>query len=118
MQTSIFLPLILIAGTGADTAQTATAQVQNNASLQDVFNGCRAPVLDPTEASRILYDAQMETGNASDKTEPTQNPLFIARCGDEFVLFERNKVSAEDTQEVLYLRFQDGTYELVDKRWG
>ncbi|MEM7597991.1 MAG: hypothetical protein AAF382_09875 [Pseudomonadota bacterium] len=109
MQISILLPLILISGTGSDAQIKSTAKMQQHAVVQDMFDGCRSPVLDTTEASRILYDAQLgETEVAPDA------PLFIARCGSEFVLFTR----PDSEVDVLYARFQDGTYDLIEARRG
>ncbi|MEL7280934.1 MAG: hypothetical protein AAFY35_16750 [Pseudomonadota bacterium] len=117
MQTSILLPLILISGTGSDTRSADRSVTTENAALQEMLAGCRSPVLDTTEASRILYDAQLgntQLGGASpDAPKP---PLFIARCGDEFVLFTRRAVGSED--QVLYARFQDRTYDLIEARRG
>mgnify|MGYP001804743967 FL=1 len=111
MQISLLLPLILISGTGSDAQITAASKAPATAVIQDMFDGCRSPVLDTTEASRILYDAQRGDTDAT----PTA-PLFIARCGAEFVLFTRPSSDAD--APVLYARFQDGTYDLIEARRG
>ena len=112
MQTSILLPLILISGTGSETRSADRSVTTENAALQEMLEGCRSPVLDTTEASRILYAAQL--GVAS--PDAPKAPLFIARCGDEFVLFTRLAAGSED--QVLYARFQDRTYDLIEARRG
>lgn len=177
MQTSIFLPLILMAGTGGDSADAASIvtranaqtdagastmvsttvsspanimpnshfrsqsgfqngaqagvetgiqsgrqssigpSIRANAVLQEIFEGCSPAVLDPRLSSRILFDDRLALLEAeyggSEATSKDQ--IFISRCGDEFVLFSRVSAAAQDA---LYLRFQDGTYELVDQHWG
>ena len=181
MQTSIFLPLILMAGTGGDGADAASIvtranaqtdagastmvsttvsspanimhnshfrsqsgfqngaqsgvetgiqsgrqssigpsigpSIRANAVLQEIFEGCSPAVLDPRLSSRILFDDRLALLEAEygGSAATSKDQIFISRCGDEFVLFSRVSASAQDA---LYLRFQDGTYELVDQHWG
>ncbi|MEO0748710.1 MAG: hypothetical protein AAFZ10_10085 [Pseudomonadota bacterium] len=91
--------------------------IRANAVLQEIFEGCSPAVLDPRLSSRILFDDRLALLEAEyGRSEATsKDQIFISRCGDEFVLFSRVSASAQDA---LYLRFQDGTYELVDQHWG
>ena len=176
MQTSIFLPLILMASTGDSGVETssilsrADAQIstsvsttvsspanimpnshfrsqsgfqndiQNaaqsgvragsqsggqdsiaaNAVPEGIFEGCRPAVLDPRLSSRILFDNRLavleDEYGVSEATSKDQ--IFIARCGDEFVLFSRISAGQGQAQDALYLRFQEGSFQLVDQHWG
>ena len=177
MQTSIFLPFILMAGTGGDAADAASIvtranaqtdagastmvsttvsspanimpnshfrsqsgfqngaqagvetgiqsgrqssigpSIRANAVLLEIFEGCSPAVLDPRLSSRILFDDRLALLEAEygGSAATSKDQIFISRCGDEFVLFSRVSAAAQDA---LYLRFQDGTYELVDQHWG
>ena len=106
-------------GAQASTRASTEASLRANAVPQGIFEGCRPAVLDPRRSSRILFDNRLavlegEYG-ASDTT--SKDKIFIARCGDEFVLFSRVSAGPGEAQDALYLRFQDGTFQLVDQHW-
>lgn len=118
MQTSIFLPLILIAGTGSDTAVVQEA-AQDVTSVSAVLDGCRSPVLDTRESSKILYQNRLDALDDALRVglpDVGDQPIFIARCGTEFVLFTRPAQTAEG--DMLFLRFEEGSFELVGEVWG
>ncbi|MEL7255117.1 MAG: hypothetical protein AAFZ04_14740 [Pseudomonadota bacterium] len=144
MQTSLLLPLILIATNGpgvpsdhrtdgthhafqsqghsylATRQMVSHAQPENTkAHVAEIFDGCRAPVLDPREASKILFQNRVDDLHEvlkSDLPDTGNTPLFIARCGSEFVLFHRRP--AEDPGDTLYLRFEEGSFALLGEAWG
>jgi len=173
VQISIFLPFILMAGTGGDGAQADSnsstvasteasttfispasimpnshfrsqagfqndvqnagqsgarnnpqdniqAKLRTDEVPQEIFKDCRPPVLDTRLSSRILFDRQLVAlENKFGVTEETsQDQIFISRCGDQFVLFSRVAEGSADAQDALYLRFQEGTFQLVDQHWG
>lgn len=143
MQTSLLLPLILIVTNGPglpeQTAATAHVPVVNhvmaeNAAnqrvsvsvaaarkdpLRAIFEGCRPPVLDPRQSSKILFRNRVASLDASqriDLPDAEETPLFISRCGSEFVLFPRRPEG--ESGDLLYLRFEEGSFELLDEVWG
>lgn len=143
MQTSLLLPLILMATNGptAPASQNVTGPTpashhytaQNAAGLtfttprtasgdthvNAIFEGCRPPVLDTRLSSKILFDRQVEPLHDSLRAnlpDTEETPLFISRCGIEFVLFHRR--DTEQPGDILYLRFEEGSFELLDEAWG
>lgn len=143
MQTSLLLPLILIVtnGPGLPEHTSATGHVpvvnhvmaKNAADLRvsvpgpaarkdpvrAIFEGCRPPVLDPRQSSKILFRNRVESLDASQRTDlpdAEETPLFISRCGSEFVLFPRRQEG--EPGDLLYLRFEEGSFDLLDEVWG
>lgn len=143
MQTSLLLPLILIATNGptvpaehsismksyagqhyvaqnvASQAFTAHNPARHDGHVTAIFNGCRPPVLDTREASKILFQKRVDDLDAalrSDLPDTGDDPLFISRCGSEFVLFHRPE--PDHSGDILYLRFEEGSFELLQEAWG
>lgn len=143
MQISLLLPLILIATNGPTVpaehsisvkpypgqhyvAQNVAGQAfsvripaRRDTHVTAIFDGCRPPVLDTREASKILFEKRVDGLDAtlrSDLPDTGDNPLFISRCGSEFVLFHR--AAPDHSGDILYLRFEEGSFELLDEAWG
>ncbi len=143
MQTSLLLPLILMATNGPtgparltetgpspssyrDTVQNADGQTfsasdpaASDTPVNAIFEGCRSPVLDTRLSSKILFERQVEPLHETLRShlpDTERSPLFISRCGSEFVLFHRR--DADQPGDILYLRFEEGSFELLDEAWG
>ncbi|MEM7733551.1 MAG: hypothetical protein AAF280_12335 [Pseudomonadota bacterium] len=87
--------------------------------VTEIFDGCRPPVLDMREASKILYQKRLNGLHDALRTNlpnTVDTPLFISRCGSEFVLFHRR--AADQPGDILYLRFKEGSFQLLDEVWG
>lgn len=125
MQTSLLLPLILIATTHPDANSGAASAEQGAVAVADFLDGCRHPVLDTRESSRILFQTRLDALDEVFRTglpDRVNEPLFIARCGQDFVLFNRrmarDEQSGDQSGDVLYLRFEEGTFALLQEHWG
>ncbi|MEM6587656.1 MAG: hypothetical protein AAF641_04350 [Pseudomonadota bacterium] len=143
MQTSLLLPLILLSTNGPavptshnttladaiprhyaalnETGQTLSIKdaPARGDQIAEIFDGCRPPVLDPREASKILYQRKVDglhDALRADLPRASEEPLFISRCGSEFVLFHRR--AADQPGDILYLRFKEGSFELLEEAWG
>ena len=124
MKTALMLPFILING-AAQLSQPDISQEYTVSGLTErvhnaIFQGCSSPVLDTRLPSQILFDTHVgEVGRAQADAMrgDAEVHLFIARCGEEFVLFNGQRGSDSPFEDVLYLRFAEGSYELVDQAW-
>ncbi len=120
MKTTLLLPLILITGFGSYSQDNDFSPVAEADPIDVFMEGCRKPVLDTREASAILFQTRLDEIERDYGTDTTgfDTPLFIARCGAEFVLFNGGAAADPETARTLYLRYQDKTYELVGELWA
>ncbi|MEM1372369.1 MAG: hypothetical protein AAGG72_09120 [Pseudomonadota bacterium] len=124
MKTTILLPLILIPSFLSLSSSAEVSATRTAPESVDIMRGCRKPVLDTREASRILFHTrldQLDETYGQDLRDKRSDPLFIAWCGADFVLFNGVRPAEENNTafgDVLYLRFQDRSYALLEERWG